>query len=62
MTNQNTTQSVLEQPLKPTDQVQTEYTVEKLANAEPLEPQHERPDLVELTPAEVKTLPTNITK
>ena len=62
MTNQNSTQSVLEQPLKPTDSVQTDYTVEKLANAEPLEPQHGRPDLVELTPEQIKTLPTNITE
>lgn len=62
MSNQTAGRDTLEQPLRPTDEVQTTHTMEKLADGGPLETKHERPDLVELTPAEVKTLPTNITK
>ena len=58
----NNRQSVLEQPLHPTDREQTTHTVEVLSDGGPLEPQEQRPDLVNMTEEEVATLPTNLVK
>ena len=52
----------LEQPIKPTDNVQTTHTMDKLADGGPLEQPSRRPDLVELTEEEVEHLPRNVTR
>lgn len=51
-----------EQALHPTDNEQTTHTMKTRAEGEPLEPLAQRPDLVQLTEAEVDTLPSNVTK
>lgn len=56
----NNHQATLEQPLRPTDNEQTTHTMEVLADGGPLEPQDQRPDLVNMTEEEIAMLPTNM--